>query len=82
MQGNLKGFTDESGKYITCAWPGLYPVIYFTVNGLIVCPHCANREVDSSQRVIAGDIYWEGPDLTCEDCEAPMASAYGDPKAE
>jgi len=48
------------------AWPGGYPMVYITENGLTICPKCAN-DADTSDPVVAGDVYWEGPDMTCED---------------
>lgn len=63
------------------AWPGGYPVAYYTRDGLTVCARCAN-DPDTSDPVIAGDIYWEGPTLTCEDQGEPIESAYGDPDGE
>ncbi len=62
------------------AWPGGYPVVYYTRDGLTVCARCAN-DPDTSDPVTAGDIYWEGPTLACEDKGEPIESAYGDPDA-
>ena len=79
------------------AWPGGYPMVYITENGLTICPKCAN-DADTSDPVVAGDVYWEGPDMTCEDgsqcgslsdggpspswSAGVIESAYGDPDAE
>lgn len=77
----------------TYAWPGAYPMTYYTVNGLMICPKCAN-DPDTSDPVTAGDVYWEGPTVPCEDgsqCGAmvdgtwtpgAIDSAYGDPEAD
>ncbi len=74
---------DSNGKLPAYAWPGGYPIIYLTRDGLTICPACANRDVDSQEEVIAADVYYEGPTLTCEDCEtAQIESAYGDPNVE
>ena len=59
------------------AWPGGYPVVYYTRDGLTVCARCANV-TDTSDPVVGGDIYWEGPALTCEDMGEIIESAYGD----
>jgi hypothetical protein len=70
---------SEDGTLPAYSWPGCYPMFYVTRDGLNVCPACANREVDTSQEVIAGDVHWEGPALTCDDCGESIASAYGEP---
>ncbi len=77
---NLNELRNENGTLPAYAWPGGYPVIYFTKDGLTICPKCANREIDSAQAVIAGDVYWEGPTIQCNDCNADLESAYGDPE--
>ena len=69
---------DDHGKLPHHAWPGGYPFIYITEDGLTVCPKCANDE-DTSDPVKWADIYWEGPPLTCEDKGEVIESAYGDP---
>lgn len=63
------------------AFPGGYPIIYFTDGGLCVCPDCANRECDD--HVTGMDVHWEGEPMTCDDCGTMIESAYGVPdKAE
>jgi hypothetical protein len=38
---------------------------------------------ESSREVPIGyDAHWEGPPLTCEECQAEIESAYGDPDDE
>jgi len=71
--------TTTDGTLPAFAWPGGYQMFYVTRDGSVICPACANREVDDSQAVIDGDVYWEGPDESCEDCGAMIPSAYGDP---
>lgn len=73
--------TTTDGTLPTHAWPGGYPMHYMTGEGWILCPKCAN-EPRTSDVAIAGDVYWEGPTLTCEDCGADIESAYGDPEAD
>jgi hypothetical protein len=53
-------------------------MVYDTQDGLTVCPDCAN-EPDTSDPVVSGDVYWEGPAMSCDDCGRPIESAYGDP---
>jgi hypothetical protein len=69
---------DADGRLPAYAWPGGYPVEYLTRDGLVICPECANR-ADTSDPVAAGEVYWEGPTVACDDCGQPIASAYGDP---
>ena len=61
-----KSCRDENGKFIAVAWPGGYPMHYLTKG-------------DTSDPVVAGDVYWEGPNIECEDCGGLIESAYGDP---
>lgn len=67
------------------AWPGGYPMAYYTEDGLMICPKCAN-DPDTSDPVVDGAVYWEGPAMYCDDgsqCGASMiVSAYGDPEAD
>ena len=58
-------------------WPGGYPMEYVTEDGLEVCPTCANTP-DTSDPVIAGEVYWEGPPFPCDDCGRLIESAYGE----
>lgn len=77
MAKRKKIYKDEKGNYPAYAWPGGYPIIYYTKDGLVVCPKCANRDDDD---LIASDIYWEGPNMPCDDCGKKIESAYGDPE--
>ena len=72
------------------AWPGGYPIYYLCEDGGVLCPDCANGEsevyvgnpidgIDDPQwHIVAGDVYWEGPPMTCDHCNAMIESAYGD----
>lgn len=71
--------TTSDGTLPAVAWPGGYPMTYYTENGFIVCPRCAN-DPDPSDPVITGDVYWEGPTLYCDDKGEAIESAYGDPE--
>lgn len=75
---DMRQFTAD-GTLPAYAWPGGYQIIYLTRDGEVVCPECANREVDQAQEVIAGDIFYEGPPEFCADCNREIESAYGDP---
>ena len=69
---------NADGSLAAWAWPGSYPLYYLTRDGLVVCPKCANSE--TSDPVIAADVYWEGEPLECQDCAALIESAYGVPE--
>jgi len=73
----LRGTTTD-GTLPSFAWPDRaadrgYQMMYIDHNGQVICPACAN-----SQAVIAGDVYWVGPNVPC-DCGAMIPSVYGDP---
>ena len=71
---------DETGKLPAFAWPGGYPMYYFDKHGDVLCPRCANREIDDSAAIVNGGVYWEGPIIQCDDCGEDIESAYGDPE--
>jgi hypothetical protein len=66
------------------AFPGGYPVLYIVENGQsIVCADCAKKigSDPDDEMVTAIDIFYEGPPAFCDECNAEIASAYGDPDA-
>ncbi len=75
---------DEQGKLPAYAWPGGYPVYYLAADNGVLCPKCANdykpeRDNEEQLKPVAGDVYYEGPNMQCENCNAEIESAYGDP---
>lgn len=77
----------ENGKLPAFAWPGGYPIIYFAADNGVLCPVCANAytpERDNAEQLepIAFSIHYEGADEICENCNAVIPSAYGDPDAK
>lgn len=78
-RSHLGAIRDEAGALPAYAWPGAYPMIYYTVGGLAVCPACAN-EADTSDPVADGETYDEGPTVPCDDCGKLIESSYGDPE--
>lgn len=73
------------------AWPGGYTKILVMEDGEVVCPACAKanyRLISNSTRHASGDgwdangvnLYQEGPDLSCSNCNAVITSDYGDPE--
>ncbi len=78
---------QAAGKLDTCAWPGGYPIFYLVADNGVLCPKCANEHGhdlsaecpdDDQWRVVAADINWEDPQLTCEHCSERIPSAYAD----
>ena len=70
------------GRLPAWTWPGAYTLIYFTKCGSDLCADCATEALDDPDEfdpVISGDIYWEGPDITCDECSKVIESSYGDP---
>jgi len=73
------------------AWPGGYPLVYVDEYNNELCPDCANdfvRELanetdpderDMVTRVTEWYIYHEGPSMCCDECNAEIESAYGNP---
>lgn len=79
---------EELGRYPAYAWPGGYPIIYVTADNSVLCPDCANggngcEASETSEykqdRLVAMDVYWEGPVIQCDHCQGLIESAYGDP---
>lgn len=67
--------STTDGSLPAFVWPGGYPMLYITVEGLIVCPDCANK-ADVSDPVRDGDVHWEGDPEVCEDCGKLVQPAY------
>ena len=81
MTTNLDRIRDDKGHLPAYAWPGGYPILYISKDNMVVCPECANREIDQTQEAVDWFIHYEGPPEFCEDCNAVVESAYGDPEA-
>lgn len=89
---SIEDVMEENGKVITYAFPGGYPIYYLCRDGGILCPDCVNanlelirvakEENDPQWDVIALDVYYEGPVMFCDNCNAEIESAYGDPYEE
>lgn len=75
---------DSNGQLPTFAWPGGYPLVYYAKDDGNLCAKCANafkpgRDNDEQLEPVQVDVYYEGPPVRCENCNAEIASAYGDP---
>ncbi len=71
------------------AWPGGYPLFLITSDGGALCMNCGKKEykniayairhdLSDGWNVIAFDINWEDLELTCDHCNTPIESAYGE----
>ena len=75
----------ESGPY---AWPGGYPRYFITADGEALSFKAVeeNREevlaAWDEWKVVACEVYWEGPPMQCAHSGEMIESAYGDPNEE
>lgn len=68
--------------FVPYAWPGGYPIVFYTECGDIFCAECARKIFITEKITITSDIYYEGPVMYCEGCNEELESAYGDPDKE
>ena len=77
---------DSDDRLPAWAWPGGYPLAYFTQDVSILCPACATADIDAAcsgddargdDLPMWVDILWEGPAENCDSCNAEMITAYG-----
>lgn len=83
---------DDNGNLPAYAWPGGYAIVYYLKDGGCLCAACANgangseaseaEDAPADWRLVDADIYWEGPEHSCDHCGAAMPSEYGDPDGE
>ena len=80
---------EDDGTLIRWAWPGGYPVYYITADGGALCPGCARSAEadklttdsdDPQWYILAADVNYEDPDLTCDHCAERIPSAYAEPE--
>lgn len=81
----------SNGRYATFTSIGGYTLLYLTADNSCLCAACANGDNGSEAsethderqwRLVASDVYWEGPTLQCDHCNADIESSYGDPDAD
>jgi hypothetical protein len=84
---NAERYTN--GRYASFTSIGGYPLIYFTADNACLCAACANGDngseasethEDNQWRLVVTEVYWEGPVMQCDHCDADIESAYGDPE--
>jgi hypothetical protein len=76
----------NGGELPSFAWPGGYPLMYFDIEGEVMCAECATESLLDKEELpnfkpVDYNIYWEGPPIYCSECNAEIESAYGDPDA-
>lgn len=64
------------------AWPGGYTLTYYADDGTTYCARHAWPVIVREDTPMVRDVYWEGPDMWCEEGSHPIASEYGDPDEE
>jgi hypothetical protein len=87
LHERIKALLSESGNLPAFTSVGCYTLVYLCEDGGCLCAECAAsedaKEQDDKQwNVTACDVYWEGPPMQCDHCNAEIESAYGDPDAE
>ena len=73
---NIEEFRETDGTLASTTSFGCYPILYYTADGLTICPACANKEGFDDEPTDA-DVYYEGGPIACDDCSKPIESAYG-----
>jgi hypothetical protein len=83
----------ESGKLMSYAFPGGYPIYYVCADNGVLCPNCANGENGSRAAdtdldpscnddrqwiIVAADCNYEDTGLYCDHCGKRIESAYCD----
>lgn len=62
------------------------PLYYATADNQCLCATCATEQATHRDldwpRIVAVEVYYEGPAMTCDNCSADIESAYGDPDTE
>ena len=84
---NLDTIRNDKGELPAFAWPGGYPMFYVDGDGQCLCATCATKSLNDPDEIpsfkpIAYDVYYEGPTMQCDNCNADIESAYGDPDEE
>lgn len=72
---------NEDGSFPAYAWPGGYPIVYYSAEGNVYCPECANQ-TEAEPEIAFWDIYYEGGPEICNGCGTLIESAYGDPEED
>lgn len=71
-------------RWTSWAWPGGYPIFHITKDNGILCPKCANKNLqltlgdDPQWQIVHSEINYEDTSLYCDNCSKPIESAYGE----
>ena len=89
MYQELKDTAERVGLEQYCrrwpafAWPGGYPIIYFTDDGAVLCPKCVSTEHAVAEDypgagwyVVGADINYEDDSCYCDNCGERQVEAY------
>lgn len=80
--------SDNSGKFPAYAWLGGYPVYYVTADNSVICPSCANDNMelttakpnsddyDRQWAIVDYDVNYEDVNCVCENCNQYIDPAY------
>lgn len=80
--------SDNGGKFPAYAWPGGYPVCYVTADSGVLCPDCANDNLelttakpnsddyDRQWAIVDYDVNYENCQLSCDHCNQYIDPAY------
>lgn len=60
------------------AWPGGYPIAYYTEDGDVFCGRHAWAIVIREDEPMVRDVHWEGPAEWCAEGSHEIPSAYGE----
>ncbi len=71
----LNDYRLADGHLVACVYPGGYPVYYYDREQNVFCADCAEQH---EEEILGATIYWEGPDVECDNCGEFIESAYGD----
>ena len=77
MKSSLLPYLDDSGKLMSYAWPGMYPLFYIDTGCNASCPDCANKEAITPD-LRAARVNWEDASLYCDECSKRIESAYAE----
>jgi DNA-directed RNA polymerase subunit RPC12/RpoP len=73
----------SNGQYPAFTSVGCYTLFYLTKAGEILCAACASKDEENQEDpVVACDVYWEGPPMSCAGCNSEIESSYGDPNEQ
>jgi hypothetical protein len=78
---SLDPYKNDDGELMPYAFPGGYPIAYYTSEGHTFCPECATESLndeDIKYRAQFADINWEDNSQYCDECGQQIESAYGD----